>query len=185
LINLKEKKNILIQSPTGTGKTMSLLCSTLAWAMEQQDHSKAPPPQIIYASRTHAQLKQVVNEINKLCYQVKIAILSSRDQACANEDLKLLRGQDKELECRLRIAQRRGLDCKFYKVSISLFRVKHSTKSRQSWGNRWIFKKSFSKENCKPFVLSTMRDIRRPLPTSFLYPTTIFSTKKYGRIRKD
>lgn len=74
---------------------MSLLCSTLAWAMDYQERTKEPPPQIIYASRTHAQLKQVVGELNKLCYQVKLAILSSRDQSCANEDLKLLRGQDK------------------------------------------------------------------------------------------
>lgn len=40
-------------------------------------------------------MKQVVSEINKTCYEVKIAILSSRDQACINEDLKLLRGQDR------------------------------------------------------------------------------------------
>lgn len=73
---------------------MSLLCSTLAWAAQQQETSECPP-QIIYASRTHAQLKQVVSEINKTCYEVKIAILSSRDQACINEDLKLLRGQDR------------------------------------------------------------------------------------------
>ena len=111
---LNEKENALVQSPTGTGKTMSLLCSTLAWAMDQQESTGKEPPQIIYASRTHAQLKQVVAEISKLCYDIKIAILSSRDQTCANEDLKLLRGKDKELECRLRVAQKKGLSCKFY-----------------------------------------------------------------------
>lgn len=113
---LNNKANALIQSPTGTGKTLSLLCSTLSWAYEYQTKRNEPPPQIIYASRTHAQLKQVVSQINKLCFQVKIAILSSRDQSCANEDLKLLRGQDKELECRLRVAQRKGLNCNLYQV---------------------------------------------------------------------
>lgn len=33
---LDEKSHALIQSPTGTGKTMSLLCSTLAWAHDYQ-----------------------------------------------------------------------------------------------------------------------------------------------------
>jgi regulator of telomere elongation helicase 1 len=93
---------------------MSLLCSTLAWAMDQQETHHTLPPQIVYASRTHAQLKQVVEEVNKLCYTIKLAILSSRDQTCANDDLKYLRGQDKELECRLRIAQKKGLNCRFY-----------------------------------------------------------------------
>ena len=56
-----------------------------------------PPPQIIYASRTHAQLKQVVKELNTLCYKVKIAILGSRDQTCINNDLKQLKGPDREV----------------------------------------------------------------------------------------
>jgi Rad3-related DNA helicase len=101
---LHNGENALLESPTGTGKTLCLLCSTLAWQMQQRaninaaapttssastntntstntnanTHSnsnantgtnasstsgKKKVPTIIYASRTHSQLSQVVKEM--------------------------------------------------------------------------------------------------------------------------
>lgn len=46
----------------GTGKTISLLCSTLAWIENQKANlpieSDFEIPKVIYATRTHQQIKQ-------------------------------------------------------------------------------------------------------------------------------
>eukprot|EP01016_Furgasonia_blochmanni_P020715 TRINITY_DN2311_c0_g2_i1.p1 TRINITY_DN2311_c0_g2~~TRINITY_DN2311_c0_g2_i1.p1 ORF type:complete len:931 (+),score=84.02 TRINITY_DN2311_c0_g2_i1:88-2880(+) len=91
---LNGEKNALLHSPTGTGKTLSLLCSTLAWLKHHRETSRdinaerLCPTRIIYASRTHSQLKQVIGELKETVYKPTVAILASRDRTCINKELR-------------------------------------------------------------------------------------------------
>ena len=116
---LNRSENALLESPTGTGKTLCLLCSALAWqreqakdlnvkpngdfgssssataaaaaALQQQEptqHRSRRVPTIIYASRTHSQLSQVVRELRNTRYRPKHAVLGSREQFCVNPKVK-------------------------------------------------------------------------------------------------
>ena len=76
-----------LESPTGTGKTLCLLCSVLAWFNKKKQENKFKG-KIIYATRTHSQISQIISELKKTIYRPKIAILSSREFSCVNDNLK-------------------------------------------------------------------------------------------------
>ena len=65
---------------------------------------------IVYASRTHSQLAQVIQEFRNSPYNhVSSVILASRDQLCINEQLAT--ASDKNQMCRAKIKTR---TCEYY-----------------------------------------------------------------------
>uniref|UniRef100_A0A3Q2YZ53 Regulator of telomere elongation helicase 1 n=1 Tax=Hippocampus comes TaxID=109280 RepID=A0A3Q2YZ53_HIPCM len=147
VIDCLKRVNGVLESPTGTGKTLCLLCATLAWRehfkdtitahkiAERLDEKKisadnflpswgpasedgtsptsySAVPKIIYASRTHSQLSQVVNELKNTSYKPKVCVLASREQLCINPEVMRQESNHVKVHmCRAKVSTR---SCPFY-----------------------------------------------------------------------
>lgn len=130
---LQLKQNAILESPTGTGKTLCLLCSVLAWRLayiaklqlsgmapnaqicglneaagsNQPSESFNVIPKIIYASRTHSQISQVVKELKNTIYKPKVSVLGSRDQLCLHPKVMNIENSMAKIHtCRAKVKDR-------------------------------------------------------------------------------
>ncbi|XP_065829522.1 regulator of telomere elongation helicase 1-like [Oscarella lobularis] len=130
---LQEGKNGILESPTGTGKTLCLLCAALAWqeslksektpsffpddskkekSWETEAVSRPVVPKIIYSSRTHSQLTQAIHELKNTQYKPVVTILGSRDQLCLNPVVsRATTNTEKVHLCRSKVQSH---TCRFY-----------------------------------------------------------------------
>ena len=103
---ITNKQNALLESPTGTGKTLSLLCSALAWLKTERDKYKNGQqqpqelPKIIYCSRTHSQLAQVQKECKNTVFKPRTILIASRDHLCVNSQINQAKGFALNAACR-------------------------------------------------------------------------------------
>ena len=56
---------VLVESPTGSGKTVTLLCSALV-AQHHLAETRLRTPRVVFCTRAHRQFKQFVHEEQKL-----------------------------------------------------------------------------------------------------------------------
>jgi len=106
---MKSKKNAIIESPTGSGKTAALLASSLAYQKTDDDC------RIFYSSRTHTQLNQVIQEYKQLDFRAKMTVLASRKRFCINEAVK--NSPNINYECQYIVNKN---ECKFRKKSTNI-----------------------------------------------------------------
>ena len=97
---LQGKESGLLESPTGTGKSLVALVSVLSYMLENKSQRDL---KALYMSRTHSQLSQVVKELRKTAYKFSMGIMGSRDQLCVNSELDSLKGPAKKQACHLRV----------------------------------------------------------------------------------
>ena len=113
LTSLSSSSLAALESPTGTGKTLCLLCAALSFLKKSRETNAKSPIQILYTSRTHSQLTNVIKELKKTCYLPSTAVLSSRDGLCVNPELMSVstnRGNVLNIKCKI-IKKR----CSFFK----------------------------------------------------------------------
>lgn len=118
LKSLQDSGHCLIEMPSGTGKTISLLSCTVSYLLHCRTINK--PFKIIYCSRTIPEIDKTLNELKNLVSYIEKYVkfnflglgLSKRGNLCINKEA--MHSFDLELTCRKMINHLDGMNCDFY-----------------------------------------------------------------------
>lgn len=126
------QKNIMFESPTGTGKTQTILTSLLSHIEYQAKIGKMnKKPKVLFFTRTVTQMNQIIREVKQTSYNVKATILASRNYLCLNEEvMKSESGTSKKILCSQKIKDK---SCQFKSNYFS--EGKNSKEPREFIGN--------------------------------------------------
>ena len=100
------QKYALLESPTGTGKTLSLLCAIFSWLNQISLQIK-----VMYCSRTHSQLSNVIKELQKTKFRPTVTHIASRSKLCLLEGV---RNKSPGVQARLCYDLRQKKRCPYY-----------------------------------------------------------------------
>lgn len=177
--SLQEGCNALLESPTGTGKTLCLLCATLAWRKTLGDFSskvdegksyfsgsqlsdsqstevpESKFPVIIYSSRTHSQLKQVIRELKATNYRPRMGILGSREQMCIRDDVRQLHGRVQNVACHTLCKRRK---CRPH-LNVSEFMKNHQDIGNDPFDIEDLVKIGRSKDACPYYITRELHKV--------------------------
>ncbi len=140
---IENKNHIVLEAPTGSGKTFTSLAATLPFVFDKG-------LKIVYCVRTNSQQKQVVYELEqfkKIGYSIKAVAIQGRDSLCPqqkdDEELKKSNWSEKSKICKsLKMQAKIGeAGCPFYR------RFLRDTKSLiDEWSTEVLTAQDFSKK---------------------------------------
>ena len=104
---LKNKEHVVLEAPTGLGKTSAILSAVLPIAIDNE-------LKVVYVCRTHQQVIGVLNEISKIKQKLIYPIgLWGRKQMCLNAEVNNLSENVFRHACSM---LRKSFRCPYYRI---------------------------------------------------------------------
>uniref|UniRef100_A0A0K8RGT5 Putative helicase of the dead superfamily n=1 Tax=Ixodes ricinus TaxID=34613 RepID=A0A0K8RGT5_IXORI len=73
---LEKKENVLIESPTGSGKSLALINAARSWISKNRSNV------VYYCSRTHQQLEQITQTVREVDSTINTSRLMGKEKLC-------------------------------------------------------------------------------------------------------